>query len=124
MKKILNYIDGSLVPPKDKNYLDNINPSTGGIYSQYPDSTKDDINLAYKAIIEGSAEQQKNPLKSIKESYAEKITDEFFKPKNFSNYSGVKKNDGFFITNYRADRVRELLTAIFDKQFNKLIKDI
>ena len=41
-----------------------------------------------------------------------------FKPKNFSNYSGVKKDDGFFITNYRADRVRELLTAIFDKEFN------
>ena len=90
----------------------------GRFYSMDRDNRWDRINLAYKAIIEGSAEQQKNPLKSIKESYAEKITDEFFKPKNFSNYSGVKKNDGFFITNYRADRVRELLTAIFDKQFN------
>ena len=49
------------------------------------DNRWDRINLAYKAIIEGSAEQQKNPLKSIKESYAEKITDEFFKPKNSSN---------------------------------------
>ena len=90
----------------------------GRFYSMDRDNRWDRINLAYKAIIEGSAEQQKNPLKSIKESYEEKITDEFFKPKNFSNYSGVKKNDGFFITNYRADRVRELLTAIFDKQFN------
>ena len=90
----------------------------GRFYSMDRDNRWDRINLAYKAIIEGSAEQQKNPLKSIKESYAEKITDEFFKPKNFSNYSGVKKNDGFFITNYRADRVRELLTAIFDEDFN------
>ena len=90
----------------------------GRFYSMDRDNRWDRINLAYKAIIEGSAEHQKNPLKSIKQSYAEKITDEFFKPKNFSNYSGVKKNDGFFITNYRADRVRELLTAIFDKQFN------
>ena len=90
----------------------------GRFYSMDRDNRWDRINLAYKAIIEGSAEHQKNPLKSIKESYDEKITDEFFKPKNFSNYSGVKKNDGFFITNYRADRVRELLTAIFDKQFN------
>ena len=90
----------------------------GRFYSMDRDNRWDRINLAYKAIIEGSAEQQKNPLKSIRESYEKKITDEFFKPKNFSNYSGVKKNDGFFITNYRADRVRELLTAIFDKQFN------
>ena len=90
----------------------------GRFYSMDRDNRWDRINLAYKAIIEGSAVHQKNPLKSIKQSYAEKITDEFFKPKNFSNYSGVKKDDGFFITNYRADRVRELLTAIFDKEFN------
>ena len=90
----------------------------GRFYSMDRDNRWDRINLAYKAIIEGSADHQKNPLKSIKQSYREKITDEFFKPKNFSNYSGVKKDDGFFITNYRADRVRELLTAIFDKEFN------
>ena len=34
-----------------------------------------------------------------------------------------KKNDGFFITNYRADRVRELLTAIFDENFNEFKRE-
>ena len=87
------------------------------------DNRWDRINQAYKAIIEGSANHQECPLKSIKQSYSQKITDEFFKPKNFSNYSGVKKDDGFFITNYRADRVRELLTAIFDKDF-LILKEI
>ncbi len=90
----------------------------GRFYSMDRDNRWDRINQAYKAIIEGSADQQKCPLDSIKHSYSEKITDEFFKPKNFSNYLGVKKDDGFFITNYRADRVRELLTAIFDEDFN------
>ena len=90
----------------------------GRFYSMDRDNRWDRINLAYKAIIEGSVEHQECPLKCIDESYGKKVTDEFFKPKNFSNYSGVKKNDGFFITNYRADRVRELLTAIFDKDFN------
>ena len=89
----------------------------GRFYSMDRDNRWDRINQAYKAIIEGSANHQECPLKSIKQSYSEKTTDEFFKPKNFSNYSGVKKGDGFFITNYRADRVRELLTAIFDKDF-------
>ena len=89
----------------------------GRFYSMDRDNRWDRINQAYKAIIEGSANHKECPLKSIKQSYSEKTTDEFFKPKNFSNYSGVKKGDGFFITNYRADRVRELLTAIFDKDF-------
>tara|TARA_A100001011_G_scaffold388398_1_gene467919 strand:- start:621 stop:2123 length:1503 start_codon:yes stop_codon:yes gene_type:complete len=90
----------------------------GRFYSMDRDNRWDRINLAYKAIIEGSADHQKCPLKCIEQSYSKKITDEFFKPKNFSNYSGVRKDDGFFITNYRADRVRELLTSIFDKDFN------
>ena len=90
----------------------------GRFYSMDRDNRWDRVNKAYKAIIEGSANHQECPLKSIKQSYSEKTTDEFFKPKNFSNYSGVQKDDGFFITNYRADRVRELLTAIFDKDFN------
>ena len=115
---VSGYDNMSVLMEKKKKKNIKIASICGRFYSMDRDNRWDRINLAYKAIIEGSAEQQKNPLKSIKESYEEKITDEFFKPKNFSNYSGVKKNDGFFITNYRADRVRELLTAIFDKQFN------
>ena len=60
----------------------------------------------------------------IRSFFIKKITDEFFRPCNFSNYSGVKKGDGFFITNYRADRVRELLTAIFDKTFNNFERKV
>ena len=43
----------------------------------------------------------------------------FFLPINSLSYKGVKNGDGFFITNYRADRVRELITAIFDRSFNE-----
>ena len=77
------------------------------------------IKKAYEAIIEGSASVKKDCIQAIQESYDKKITDEFFRPANFSDYSGVEENDGFFITNYRADRVRELLTAIFDENFSE-----
>ncbi len=89
----------------------------GRFYSMDRDNRWDRIKLAYDAIIEGSSAQDDCPLESIKKSYDKKVTDEFFKPKNFSNYSGVEEGDGFFITNYRADRVRELLSSIFDKNF-------
>lgn len=49
MEKIANYIDGQLVEPTSKNYLENVNPATGKVYSLIPDSTGDDIELAYQA---------------------------------------------------------------------------
>ena len=47
------------------------------------DNRWDRINLAYKAIIEGSAEQQKNPLKSIKKAMLKKLQTNFLNPKIF-----------------------------------------
>lgn len=49
MEKIANYIDGQLVEPTSKNYLENVNPATGKVYSLIPDSTDHDIELAYQA---------------------------------------------------------------------------
>ena len=89
----------------------------GRFYSMDRDNRWDRVKKAYEAIIEGSAKRKTDCIKAIQESYEKKITDEFFQPVNFSNYNGVEEHDGFFITNYRADRVRELLTAIFDENF-------
>ncbi|MDZ4676846.1 MAG: aldehyde dehydrogenase [Oligoflexia bacterium] len=49
MEKILNYIDGILVEPLEKKYLDNINPSRGKVYSLIPDSNEKDVALAISA---------------------------------------------------------------------------
>lgn len=49
MEKILNYIDGELVEPISRKYLDNYNPSNGKVYSLIPDSEKLDIDNAVKA---------------------------------------------------------------------------
>ena len=91
----------------------------GRFFSMDRDNRWDRIEKAYKVIIEGNGEKKKDCIKAIQESYLNKVTDEFFKPINLDNYDGVKQGDGFFITNYRADRVRELLTAIFDENFTE-----
>ena len=49
LKTISNYINGELLKSKSGKYLDNINPSTGEVYSLIPDSNKNDINEAVKA---------------------------------------------------------------------------
>jgi aminomuconate-semialdehyde/2-hydroxymuconate-6-semialdehyde dehydrogenase len=49
MQKILNYINGELVEPSSKQYIDNINPAKGEAYSLCPDSDERDVELAYQA---------------------------------------------------------------------------
>lgn len=49
MKKILNYIDGKLVEPQSGKFIDNVQPSTGKVYSLIPDSNAQDVEAAYNA---------------------------------------------------------------------------
>jgi aminomuconate-semialdehyde/2-hydroxymuconate-6-semialdehyde dehydrogenase len=49
MEKISNYIEGKLVEPISKKYIDNVNPAEGKIYSLIPDSDAHDVALAVEA---------------------------------------------------------------------------
>lgn len=49
MEKILNYIDGRLCEPVSGQYLDNINPAEGRVYSHVASSDERDVNLAVEA---------------------------------------------------------------------------
>ena len=46
---IKNYINGEFVNPTQDNWLDNYNPTIGEIYGQIPNSSKEDVEKAYKA---------------------------------------------------------------------------
>lgn len=49
MQKLLNYIDGQLLPPAQDKWLENINPATGEVYSLIPDSDITDVDAAFEA---------------------------------------------------------------------------
>ena len=48
-KYLQNYINGKLVAPKSKQYLENPNPATGKIFTFIPDSDRRDVEAAVKA---------------------------------------------------------------------------
>ncbi len=48
-ERIANYIGGSLQAPLNGQYIDNVNPATGAVYSQTPDSDLQDIEEAVGA---------------------------------------------------------------------------
>lgn len=49
MEKLANYINGEMVPPASGQYTDNVNPSTGAVFSQIPDSDTQDVEAAVAA---------------------------------------------------------------------------
>ena len=44
-----NYIGGKLIGPLSGNFIDNVNPATGQVYGQVPDSNSKDVNAAVSA---------------------------------------------------------------------------
>jgi aminomuconate-semialdehyde/2-hydroxymuconate-6-semialdehyde dehydrogenase len=49
MKKLQNYIDGKFLDPLCGQFIDNIEPATGKVYSYIPDSDEQDVALAVTA---------------------------------------------------------------------------
>ena len=44
-----NFIGGNFIGPLSGNFIDNVNPATGVVYGQIPDSNAKDIDVAVKA---------------------------------------------------------------------------
>lgn len=62
MRKIANYVDGELIPPRLNRYLDNVEPATGLGYSETPDSDAGDIERAVEAAEKAYPAWAESPL--------------------------------------------------------------
>ena len=62
MDRILNYIDGKLIEPVSGQYLDNVDPSTGKVYSHTPDSDERDVEAAVEAAAGAFPEWSRTPV--------------------------------------------------------------
>lgn len=78
MIHLKNYINGQLIAPIRGLYLDNINPATGKVFSQIPDSNQEDVQLAYeaaRAAFPGWSKTSVNERSAIMMRIADRIAD-------------------------------------------------
>ena len=82
----------------------------------------DRLYKAYNAIVNCHGEYyNKDNIKAYLDyNYDQGITDEFLSPALFSLNSSVEENDGFITFNFRKDRIREMLTALTNPNFNDM----
>lgn len=90
MFKIKNYINGELIEPTAKQYIDNYNPSIGKVYSLIPDSDEKDVQLAVDAAKKAFPEWS-NTKKEERSKIMLKIADLI--EKNFDKLAVAESND-------------------------------
>jgi 2,3-bisphosphoglycerate-independent phosphoglycerate mutase len=90
----------------------------GRYYAMDRDKRWDRVEKAYKAMVEADAPRFADAPAVIADAYAAKKFDEFILPAVVGDYDGMKDGDGVLCFNFRADRVREILTAMLDPNFS------
>ena len=93
---------------------------TGRYYTMDRDNRWERVKRGYDAMIHGIGKQYNDIFHGIRKSYDRNITDEFIKPiihidKNNKAIGKIKKDDIVFFINYRNDRVRQIVSALTQK---------
>ncbi|MBE3639773.1 2,3-bisphosphoglycerate-independent phosphoglycerate mutase [Mangrovicoccus algicola] len=91
---------------------------TGRYWCMDRDKRWDRVESAYRAWAFAEGRAAEGPLEAIEAAYEAGETDEFIKPRVMPGYRGMQKGDGFFCLNFRADRAREILSAIGAPDFD------
>ena len=91
---------------------------SGRYYAMDRDNRWERVVKAYDAMVNGEGERADHALTAIEQSYAAKVTDEFVLPTVIGKYEGMNDGDGLLMANFRADRAREILTALVDPAFD------
>ncbi len=90
----------------------------GRYYGMDRDKRWDRVTKAYEAIVGAKGETAKTPKEAVDKGYAANLDDEFVLPTVIDGYEGMKDGDGLLMFNFRADRARQILTALLDPMFD------
>jgi 2,3-bisphosphoglycerate-independent phosphoglycerate mutase len=91
---------------------------SGRYYAMDRDQRWDRIACAYRALVVGDGVAAPDAATAVEQSYAQNKSDEFVLPSVIAGYHGMNDGDGVLMGNFRADRVRAILTALLDPGFS------
>ncbi|HZH26588.1 MAG TPA: 2,3-bisphosphoglycerate-independent phosphoglycerate mutase [Azospirillaceae bacterium] len=91
---------------------------SGRYYAMDRDNRWERVAKAHDAMVLADGLPAQDPLAAIRQSYGDKINDEFILPHVIGGYRGMVDGDGVLCGNFRADRVREILMALLDPGFS------
>jgi 2,3-bisphosphoglycerate-independent phosphoglycerate mutase len=84
----------------------------GRYWAMDRDNRWERVATAVAAIVRGEGLRADSAGAAVAAAYARGETDEFVAATVIGDYAGTKDGDGFFCLNFRADRAREILSAL------------
>jgi 2,3-bisphosphoglycerate-independent phosphoglycerate mutase len=119
------FTDGRDTPPQSAaDYLDAFKlalpPSVkiatviGRYFAMDRDARWERTAKAYNAIVDAEGTCFADAQLAVADAYAQRLFDEFIPPAVIGDYRGIKSGDAILCFNFRADRVRQLLSVILD----------
>ncbi|MCB1310881.1 MAG: 2,3-bisphosphoglycerate-independent phosphoglycerate mutase [Sedimentitalea sp.] len=90
----------------------------GRYFAMDRDNRWDRVAEAHAALTHAEGPRAANAHAAITAAYNRNETDEFITPTVIGDYAGMSDGDGIFCLNFRADRVREILAALGDPEFD------
>ena len=95
----------------------------GRYYGMDRDNRWDRTEKAYRAITCGEGVIAQDPVEAVKNSYLQKVTDEFVVPvvihRNGTPVAVIQDRDSVIFYNFRSDRARQLTRVLIDEKFDK-----
>lgn len=89
----------------------------GRYWAMDRDNRWDRVERAYSAMVHARGEAAPDAMAAVTAAHARGETDEFVAPTVIGGYGGARDGDGLFCLNFRADRAREILSALGDPAF-------
>jgi 2,3-bisphosphoglycerate-independent phosphoglycerate mutase len=89
----------------------------GRYYAMDRDNRWERVSQAYAAMVEAEGERGADPVSAVLAAHARGINDEFVLATVIEGYGGMRDGDGLLPFNFRADRVREILSALLEPDF-------
>jgi len=90
---------------------------SGRYYAMDRDNRWERVAKAWNAIVQAEGAHFADAASVVDDAYAHEITDEFVVPAVVGTYRGIADGDAVLCWNFRADRVRELLSSLVDPEF-------
>ncbi len=124
------FLDGRDTPPRSAaEYLAKFRAYVAGVpgiefatlagryYAMDRDRHWERVELSYRSLVEAEGERAPSADAALAQGYAAGLSDEFVRPSVLGSYPGMREGDGVVMGNFRADRAREILTALLDPDF-------
>ena len=96
---------------------------TGRYFAMDRDQRWDRVQAAWRALVLAQGETAADAADAVARARRRDESDEFIRPTVLDGYDGMRDGDGVFCLNFRADRAREILSALGDPDFDAFDAD-